>query len=82
MKDYKIVWLGGFELSEVQKAQIALNFAQARLNKLNWMTIDEIRAEQDLQPLANGAGQVVLGIENSSRHFLPLSITQDSRFQG
>ena len=63
VKDYKIVWLGGFELSEVEKAQIALNYAQAREKMLSWMTVDEVRAEQGLQPLPNGAGQIVLGVE-------------------
>ena len=63
VKDYKIVWLGGFELSEVEKAQIELNYAQAREKMLSWMTVDEVRAEQGLQPLPNGAGQIVPGVE-------------------
>ena len=63
VKDYKIVWFGGFELSDTQKAQIALNFAQAREKMLNWMMIDEVRAEQGLKSLPNGQGQLVLGVE-------------------
>jgi phage-related protein (TIGR01555 family) len=63
VKDYRIVWLGGFQVSDTEKATIELNLAQAREKKLSWMTVDEVRAEQGLQPLPNGAGQVVLGIE-------------------
>src|SRR3990170_5609358 len=70
VKDYKIVWLGGFELSEVEKAQIELNLAQAREKMLSWMTVDEVRAEQGLQPLPNGAGQIVLGVERLKQQLL------------
>jgi hypothetical protein len=67
----------------MEKAQIELNYAQAREKKLSWMTVDEVRAEQGLQPLANGAGQVVLGVErlNQQQEFrqVPESIA-DSGF--
>jgi hypothetical protein len=67
VKDYRIVWLGGFELSEKDKAVVELNLAQAREKKQGWMTIDEIRAEQGLQQLPNGEGKVVLGVKRAEQ---------------
>jgi phage-related protein (TIGR01555 family) len=63
VEDYQFIWLGGAELSESQKAVAELNLAQAREKMLNYMTVDEVRAEEDLQPLPDNAGKVVLGIE-------------------
>ena len=67
VKDYRIVWSGGFELSEKEKALVELNLAQAREKKTGWMTIDEVRAEQGLQPLPEGAGKVVLGVKRAEQ---------------
>jgi len=67
VEDYKIVWLGGFELNEKDKATVELNLAMAREKKLGWMTVDEVRAEEHLQALPNGAGQVVLGIKKAEQ---------------
>jgi hypothetical protein len=65
VNDYRVVWPTGFELSETAKATIMLQEAQARDLKTGWMTVDEIRAEQDLGPLPNGAGNVVLGLKKA-----------------
>ena len=67
VKDYKIVWLGGFEVSEKDKALVELSLAQAREKKQGWMTIDEIRAEEGLQALPRNKGNVVLGIKRAEQ---------------
>lgn len=67
-RDYRIVWNGGFELSEKDKAQTELHQAQALKVKTIWMSLDEIRAQQGLEPLANGEGQVVLGLKKNFGH--------------
>jgi hypothetical protein len=67
VKDYRIVWSGGFEVSEKEKALVELNLAQAREKKTGWMTIDEIRGEQGLKMLPDGAGKVVLGVKRAEQ---------------
>jgi len=62
-REYRIVWNSGFELSEKDKASIELQQAQARNLKTGWMSVDEVRGEQGLGVLPNGAGQVVLGLQ-------------------
>jgi hypothetical protein len=62
-RDYRVVWPAGFELTESAKAAIEAQLAQARNLKCNWKTVDEIRAEEDLPPLPNGEGNVVLGLK-------------------
>jgi hypothetical protein len=42
--------------------------AQARNLKTAWKTVDEIRAEEDLPPLPNGEGNVVLGLKQQLTH--------------
>jgi len=75
VKDYKIVWLGGFEVSEKDKALVELSLAQAREKKQGWMTLDEIRGEQGLKELPDGAGKVVLGIKRAEQQ--PFSQSQN-----
>jgi phage-related protein (TIGR01555 family) len=65
-KEYRIVWHSGFELSEKDKAAVELQQAQARNLKTGWMSIDEVRAEQGLGGLSDGAGQVVLGLQKTT----------------
>ena len=73
VKDYKIVRLGGFEVSEKDKALVELNLAQAREKKSAWMTIDEIRAEEGLKELPAGLGKVVLGIKRAEQQLFSQS---------
>ena len=61
VEDYNLVWPPGFELSEPTKADILLKEAQARALQLKWMTVDEVRADQGLEPLPDGAGKVMIG---------------------
>ena len=62
VKDYKINWLGGFEINEKDKALTELSKAQATQIKTNWMTVNEIRAAQDppLDPVPGG--DIILGL--------------------
>jgi len=60
--DYNLVWPSGFELSDQTVSEIELRDAQTRKLKLEWMTVDEVRDEQGLDPLPDGAGQVVPGL--------------------
>jgi hypothetical protein len=64
-RDYRIVWLGGFELSDRDKASVELQRAQARRLKTAWKTVDEIRGEEMLDPLPESSGDVVLGLTKS-----------------
>lgn len=63
VEDYKVVWLSGIELSEKDKAAVKLELAQARFLMLNWMTVDEVRADAGLDPLPNDAGKIVKGLQ-------------------
>jgi hypothetical protein len=60
-RGYRIRWLGGFEMNEKDKADVELRLAQARSLKSDWKTVDEIRAEEDLDPLGDekGGGKVL-----------------------
>ena len=60
--DYNLVWPPGFELSDQTIAEINLKEAQARKLQLSWMTIDEVRADQGLDPLPDNAGQIFVGL--------------------
>src|SRR5680860_1300709 len=62
VEDYNLVWPPGFELSEPTKADIMVKEAQARNLQLGWMTVDEVRADQGLEPLPGGAGKVMIGV--------------------
>ena len=55
-KTYQIKWNSAFELSEVEQKQIELTHAQANQSKLDYMTVDEVRAQEGLDPLPNGEG--------------------------
>jgi hypothetical protein len=62
VNDYKIVWPGGVELSEKDRASVELMLAQARALKLQYKMVDEVRAEEDLKALPDKAGEVVIGL--------------------
>lgn len=55
-ENYVIEWNSAFELSEIDEADVQLKKAQANQAKLDYMTVDEIRAEENLDPLPNGEG--------------------------
>jgi len=60
--DYNLVWPSGFELSDQTVSEIELRDAQTLKLKLEWMTVNEVRDEQGLDQLPDGAGQVVPGL--------------------
>jgi phage-related protein (TIGR01555 family) len=62
-RGYRIVWLGAFEMSELNKAEVDVKEAQARSFRSNWLSVDELRSEEDLSELPDGQGKVVLGLE-------------------
>lgn len=86
VKDYRIIWLGGFELAPTEQANVELQRAQARNLKAGWMTVDEIRASEDppLEPLPNGIGHVVLGVKKAEQQPFSQSVAAqgaDSRLR-
>jgi hypothetical protein len=56
-EQYTINWNSAFEMSDKDEAQIEYTHAQAQNQKLGWMSKDEIRAEEGLDPLPDGAGE-------------------------
>lgn len=62
VKDYKINWLGGFEINEKDKALTELSKAQAWQIKSNFMTVNEIRAAQDPPLDEIPGGDIILGL--------------------
>lgn len=56
-ENYVIEWNSAFELSALQEADIELKQVQANQGKLDYMTVDEVRAENQLDPLPNGEGE-------------------------
>lgn len=55
-ENYVVEWNSAFELSELSEAQVEQLQVQANQGKLDYMTIDEVRALNDLDPLPNGEG--------------------------
>jgi len=67
VEDYNLVWPPGFELSDQTIADIKLKEAQAHKLQLEWMTIDEVRADEELDPLPEGVGEIVVGLSRQLR---------------
>jgi hypothetical protein len=57
VSDYEVNWNSAFELSEQEESEVELRKVQANQAKLDYMTIDEVRAECDLPPLPDGKGK-------------------------
>ena len=55
-RTYNVEWNSAFELSELEEKDIELKHAQANQSKLDYMTVDEVRAQEGLDPLPNGEG--------------------------
>ena len=64
--DYDIVWNSGFELSKLDEARADLIEEQANQTRLQYCTIDEVRADNDKLPLPLGAGEVVISLSKPS----------------
>lgn len=63
--DYVINWNSAFELSELDESQVKLNNVNASVSQLEYMTIDEVRAENELDPLPNKEGEKLKGASQS-----------------
>lgn len=59
--DYELNWLGGFELSPIDDAQRELIHEQANVQKLQYMTVDEVRVAEGELALPDGEGEVCQG---------------------
>jgi len=53
---YKVEWVSAFELTELDEANAELLKEQANQTRLQYMTVDEVRALNELKPLPNGEG--------------------------
>ncbi len=59
-ENYVITWNSAFELNEKDEVLIEASHTQANVNKLKYMTKDEVRAEEGLDPLPNGEGATIV----------------------
>jgi hypothetical protein len=71
VSDYRVVWPGGVELSEKDRALVDLQRAQAQVLKLQYCMVDEVRAEEDKESLPDKAGEVVIGLRKPELPFQP-----------
>jgi len=63
--NYKIDWVSAFELDEEKEARAELTREQANQVRLEYMTVDEVRAENELDPLPNSEGTTLKKKESS-----------------
>lgn len=61
-KAYRIQWASGFEHSDTDKALIEVERSQAQINRANYMTVNEVRALDELPPIPAPEGNMVLGV--------------------
>ncbi len=54
VKSYTIDWLGGFEVSDRERAEAELAHVQADEKRLAYMSVNEVRAENGLGPVEGG----------------------------
>jgi len=57
--NYQIEWVSAFELTELDEKQAELLNEQANQIRLQYMTPDEVRAMNELDPLPNGEGATI-----------------------
>jgi hypothetical protein len=57
VQQYLINWNSAFELSEKDEATIEESHVRANQGKLDYMSIDEVRTEEGLEPLPDGMGE-------------------------
>lgn len=57
---YEIGWVSAFELTELDQANAELLKEQANQVRLQYMMVDEVRKMNELDPLPNGEGAVLL----------------------
>jgi len=64
VEDYKIKWLGGFEINEIDKANIELNKARTRDLESKYLRVNELRGERDppLPAIPGPEGDIIPGL--------------------
>jgi hypothetical protein len=66
---YEILWNNAFEQTAVDKARTELINEQANQTRLQYKTVDEVRTDNNLDPLPLGEGEVVLSLRQPSNPF-------------
>jgi hypothetical protein len=61
--EYTVLWTSAFELNEVDQTRISLWKSTTYKNYGAFMTVDEIRALEKLDPLPDGEGEVVIELK-------------------
>jgi len=74
-KDYMIIWNTPDYVSDQDKAGIELLKERANEYKLSYMTVDEVRDDNELTALPDGKGEVVPGLVKQP---LPFSSTEET----
>ncbi len=67
--EYEIVWNNAFELNAVDQARAELLTEQANQTRLQYKTVDEVRADNNVDPLPLGEGEVVLSLRKPTSQF-------------
>lgn len=81
-KGYVIHWNYPQLTPELSQAQINFLNERANAERTKWMTIDELRIMNDLPPLPNGEGEVVLGLLETQRgEFSPFASNPERRVE-
>ena len=61
-KPFKLEWNEAFIMNEIDTARVALQTSMARKNETEYLTLDEVRERDGVEPLKEN-GDLVLGIE-------------------
>jgi len=77
---YVIEWESAFELSEVDQKQADLLAEQANEVRLKYMTVDEVRALNELKPLPNGEGAKLQTFQPAFGEPKPFGEEADQKF--
>lgn len=64
VEEYRINWLGGFEVNPIDKSAIEVNSARADSLREDFLTVNELRARQDppLDPVPGPDGETIPGL--------------------
>jgi hypothetical protein len=78
--DYRIKWKGAYEMNELDKANLELTKTQTAVQKLKYMTVNEVRAAELGENKDVPEGNVILGIVEleAKASMFPTSPTADS----
>ena len=71
VEDYKIEWLGGFELNELDRSSTTLNIANSEKVYSSWLTVNELRARMKppMEELEGPEGDVIPGLQQTQTPF-------------